>query len=187
MVKRCFKGIWNYIKKADILLWVLVAAISAYSLLLLRSVDSATGSSYFRTQIFAIALGVAGAIVISLLDYGELANFWYLLAGFSVFLMIYTALFGEAVQGSGGVDARAWINIGGRTFQSSELVKIAFCLTFAKHLDTLRKRGLVDNPVHVVLLACHALVPMLLCQLQGDTGAAIVFFAMFLCMSLRLE
>ena len=184
MVKRCFKGIWKYIKKADILLWVLVAAISAYSLLLLRSVDSATGSSYFRTQVFAIALGVAGAIVISLLDYGELANFWYLLAGFSVFLMIYTALFGEAVQGSGGVDARAWINIGGRTFQSSELVKIAFCLTFAKHLDTLRKRGLVDNPVHVVLLACHALVPMLLCQLQGDTGAAIVFFAMFLCMSL---
>ena len=184
MVKRCFKGIWNYIKKADILLWVLVAAISAYSLLLLRSVDSATGSSYFRTQVFAIALGVAGAIVISLLDYGELANFWYLLAGFSVFLMIYTALFGEAVPGSGGVDARAWINIGGRTFQSSELVKIAFCLTFAKHLDTLRKRGLVDNPVHVVLLACHALVPMLLCQLQGDTGAAIVFFAMFLCMSL---
>ena len=184
MVKRCFKGIWNYIKKADILLWILVAAISAYSLLLLRSVDSATGSSYFRTQVFAIALGVAGAIVISLLDYGELANFWYLLAGFSVFLMIYTALFGEAVQGSGGVDARAWINMGGRTFQSSELVKIAFCLTFAKHLDTLRKRGLVDNPVHVVLLACHALVPMLLCQLQGDTGAAIVFFAMFLCMSL---
>ena len=184
MVKRCFKGIWNYIKKADILLWVLVAGISAYSLLLLRSVDNATGSSYFRTQVFVIALGVAGAIVISLLDYGELANFWYLLAGFSVFLMIYTALFGEAVQGSGGVDARAWINIGGRTFQSSELVKIAFCLTFAKHLDTLRKRGLVDNPVHVVLLACHALVPMLLCQLQGDTGAAIVFFAMFLCMSL---
>ena len=184
MVKRCFKGIWKYIKKADILLWILVAAISAYSLLLLRSVDSATGSSYFRTHVFAIALGVAGAIVISLLDYGELANFWYLLAGFSVFLMIYTALFGEAVQGSGGVDARAWINIGGRTFQSSELVKIAFCLTFAKHLDTLRKRGLVDNPVHVVLLACHALVPMLLCQLQGDTGAAIVFFAMFLCMSL---
>ena len=184
MVLRCIKGIWKYIKRVDILLWLIVAAISAYSLVLLRSVDSAVGSSYFRTQVFAIALGVAGAVVISLLDYGELANFWYLLAGFSVFLMIYTAIFGEAVQGSGGVNARAWINIGGRTFQSSELVKIAFCLTFAKHLDTLRKRGLVDNPVHVVLLACHALVPMLLCQLQGDTGAAIVFFAMFLCMSL---
>ena len=184
MVLRCIKGIWKYIKRVDILLWLIVAAISAYSLVLLRSVDSAVGSSYFRTRVFAIALGVAGAIVISLLDYGELANFWYLLAGFSVFLMIYTAIFGEAVQGSGGVNARAWINIAGRTFQSSELVKIFFCLTFGKHLDTLRKKGLIDNPLHVVLLGCHALVPMLLCELQGDTGAAVVFFAMFVVMSL---
>ena len=82
MVLRCIKGIWKYIKRVDILLWLIVAAISAYSLVLLRSVDSAVGSSYFRTQVFAIALGVAGAIVISLLDYGELANFWYLWRAF---------------------------------------------------------------------------------------------------------
>ena len=138
MVLRGNTGIGKYIKRVDIQQWLIVAAISAYSLVLLRSVDSAVGSSYFRTQVFAIALGVAGAVVISLLDYGELANFWYLLAGFSVFLMIYTAIFGEAVQGSGGVNARAWINIAGRTFQSSELVKIFLCLTVGKHLDTLR-------------------------------------------------
>ncbi len=184
MMKRCFKSIWNYIKKADILLWMIVAAVSVYSLMLLRSVDYATGSSYFRTQLFAILLGVAGAIVISLMDYSDLANFWYLLAGFSIFLMIYTSLFGVRIQGSGGVDARAWINIGGRTFQSSELVKIFFTLTFSKHLDTLRKRDLINMPAHVVLLGCHALVPILLCQLQKDTGAAVVFFAMFLAMSL---
>ena len=63
-------------------------------------------------------------------------------------------------------------------------MKIFFCLTFGKHLDTLRKKGLIDNPLHVVLLGCHALVPMLLCELQGDTGAAVVFFAMFVVMSL---
>lgn len=184
MVKRRLKSIFNYVKKADIILWVLLAAISAYSLLLLYSVDRSTGSGYFRTQIFAIALGVAGAIFLSLLDYVELSNFWYLLAGFSVFLMIYTALFGDAVKGSGGVDARAWITIGGRTFQSSELVKIAFMLTYAKHLDSLRKRDLINQPLHVVLLGCHALVPMLLCEIQGDTGAGMAFFAMFLVMSL---
>ncbi len=161
-----------------------MAAISAYSLLLLRSVDSSTGSGYFRTQVFAITLGVVGAVVLSLMDYGELANFWYLLAGFSIFLMIYTALFGVLVSGSGGVNARAWINIGGRTFQSSELVKIIFMLTYSKHLDTLRKRNLINQPLQVVLLGCHALVPILLCQMQKDTGAGIVFFAMFLAMSL---
>ena len=43
--------------------------------------------------------------------------------------MIYTALFGDRALGSGGVDARAWINIGGFSFQTSEAVKIAFILT----------------------------------------------------------
>lgn len=184
MAKRFFKGLWNYIKKADIILWMLLAMISAYSLVLLRSVDYATGSGYFRTQLLAIGLGVIAAVVVTLIDYAEIANFWYLLAGFSIFLMIYTNLFGEQVVGSGGVDAKAWINIAGRTFQSSELVKIAFILTFAKHLDVLRKGSKLDHPLHVMLLGCHALVPMLLCELQGDTGAAIVFFAIFLTMSL---
>ena len=184
MAKRFFKGLWDYIKKADIILWLLLAMISAYSLVLLRSVDYATGSGYFRTQLLAIGLGVAAAVVVTLIDYAEIANFWYLLAGFSIFLMIYTSFFGEQVVGSGGVDAKAWINIAGRTFQSSELVKIAFILTFAKHLDVLRKGSKLDHPLHVMLLGCHALVPMLLCEMQGDTGAAIVFFAIFLTMSL---
>lgn len=184
MAKRFFKGLWDYIKRADIILWLLLAMISAYSLVLLRSVDYATGSGYFRTQLLAIGLGVAAAVVVTLIDYAEIANFWYLLAGFSIFLMVYTSFFGEQVVGSGGVDAKAWINIAGRTFQSSELVKIAFILTFAKHLDVLRKGSKLDHPLHVMLLGCHALVPMLLCEMQGDTGAAIVFFAIFLTMSL---
>ena len=184
MAKRFFKGLWDYIKRADIILWLLLAMISAYSLVLLRSVDYATGSGYFRTQLLAIGLGVAAAVVVTLIDYAEIANFWYLLAGFSIFLMIYTSFFGEQVVGSGGVDAKAWINIAGRTFQSSELVKIAFILTFAKHLDVLRKGSKLDHPLHVMLLGCHALVPMLLCEMQGDTGAAIVFFAIFLTVSL---
>ena len=91
-------------------------------------------------------------MVVTLIDYAEIANFWYLLAGFSIFLMIYTSFFGEQVVGSGGVDAKAWINIAGRTFQSSELVKIAFILTFAKHLDVLRKGSKLDHPLHVMLL-----------------------------------
>lgn len=178
------KGIWGYLKRADILLWLLLAAISIYSLLLLRSVSIATGTNYFRTQLMAIGLGVAAAVVVSLIDYAEVANFWLLISLASVFLMIYTFFFGIRVQGSGGVDARAWINLAGRTFQTSELVKIAFMVTFAKHLDAVKRRGRLDEPLQVVLLGCHALVPVLLCQLQKDTGAAVVFFFMFLAMSL---
>ncbi len=184
MIKRGFRSIFNYIRRADILLWLLLAAISVYSLILLKSVSRATESNYFRTQLFAIALGVTAAIVVSLIDYAEIANFWYLIAGFSVFLMIYTLLFGEEVTGGGGVAAKAWINVGGRTFQSSELVKIAFIVTYAKHLDTVQKQGKITEPLQVVFLGLHALVPLLLCEMQKDTGAAVVFFFIFLAMSL---
>lgn len=184
MIKSAAKGIFNYIRRADVILWILLAAISAYSLILLKSVSRATESNYFRTQLLAVGLGVAAAIIVSLIDYAEIANFWYLIAGFSIFLMIYTALFGEEITGGGGVNAKAWINIGGRTFQSSELVKIAFLITFSKHLDVVNKGGRIDEPLQLLLLGCHALVPVLLCMMQGDTGAAVVFFFMFLAMSL---
>lgn len=183
MVMRLFKGIWNYLRRADILLWLILAAIAAYSLILLKSVSQATTENYFRTQVLAVGLGLIGAIIISAIDYVEVANFWYLLAGFSIFLMLYTAMFGEEVTGGGGVAARAWINIAGRTFQPSELVKIAFIITYGKHLDALKRRGSLDEPLQVILLGAHALVPLLLCEIQGDTGAAIVFFAIFLFMS----
>lgn len=183
-MKSHFKGLLQYLRRADLLLWALLATISAYSLLLLRSVDLAMGSGYFRTQLLAVGLGVAGAVVITLIDYVEICNFWYLIAGFSIFLMIYTQLFADSVTGSGGVNAKAWINIAGRTFQSSELVKIAFILTFSKHLDVLKKRERLNEPLQVILLSLHAMVPVLLCHFQGDDGAGMVFFAMFLFMSL---
>ena len=153
-------------------------------MILLKSVSRATPDDYFRTQVMAIGLGVCGAVFVSLMDYADLAGFWKLIAGFSVFLMIYTYLFGERVQGSGGVDARAWIHIFGRTFQTSELVKVAFMITYAKHLDLVKSRGRLEEFPQVALLGCHALVFLLLCQLQGDTGATVVFFFMFLAMSL---
>ncbi len=184
MENRFFQGLWGYLKRADIILWLLLIGMSIYSLLLLHSVDSATGSGYARTQLMAIGLGLACAVVVSMVDYAELASFWYLIAGASVFLMIYTFFFGDRVQGSGGVDARAWIFIGGRTFQTSELVKICFIITLAKHLDILQKQNKLQEPLQVILLAFHAMVPFLLCQLQGDTGAGVVFLFIFLAMSL---
>ncbi len=178
------KAFVDYLKRADIILWLLLAGISTYSLLLLKSVSRATPDDYFRTQVMAIGLGVCGAVFVSLMDYADLAGFWKLITGFSIFLMIYTYFFGERIQGSGGVDARAWIQILGRTFQTSELVKVAFMITNAKHLDMVKSRGRLDEFPQVVLLGCHALVFLLLCQLQGDTGATVVFFFMFVAMSL---
>lgn len=57
-------------------------------------------------------------------------------------------------------------------------------LTFAKHLDVLTKKDMLNNPLQLVLLCVHGGIPFLLCHWQGDDGAGIVFLSMFLFMSL---
>ena len=168
---RFFGRIWQYIKDMDKFLFLLIVVISTYSLLLLKSVSRASESNYFKTQLVAIVLGLVGAWILTLIDYNAIASFWYVVAGFSIFLMIYTLLFGISIQNDDGVNAKAWISLGFTTFQSSELVKIAFMITFAKHLTVLKERDLIRQFIHVALLGVHALIPMGLCVLQGDTGA----------------
>lgn len=182
--KRLFMRLADYLHRADKILWLLMLAIAVFSLILLKSVSRATNTDYFETQLFVTVLGLLAAVVITWIDYESFASFWYLIGGFSVFIMLYTMFFGISVQGSGGVDARAWISLAGRTFQTSELVKILFLITFSKHISILREQEKIQNPLHVLLLAAHGAAPVLLCYFQGDAGAAIVFFVMFLCMSL---
>lgn len=173
----------DYLHRMDKVYWLIITAVSVFSLVILKSVSRATNTDYFQTQLFAVILGYGAAFVITLFDYKDIASFWHVIAGFSVLLMVYTILFGDAVTSSGGVNARAWINIAGRTFQSSELVKIAFMITYAKHISILKENNLLHRFWHVCLLGVHALVPVMLCHLQGDDGAAVVFIAMFLFMS----
>ena len=183
---RGLKSLVNYIKSTDKLYWLLMLVISSYSLLLMRTVPNPEGRTmgYFTTMLVAVACGYVGAILFSLIDYREIGNFWYVIAGFCLFLIVYTQFFGSAVVNSGGVNAKAWISLpGGMSFQPSELVKIGFILTFSKHLSALQERGLLKNPLHVVLLACHAMIPVVLVHFQGDDGGAVIFFCMFLAMA----
>ncbi len=174
------KSIGNYLKKTEKIYWLIALCISAYSLLLMKTLPV---RSYFMTMLVAVAIGYAGAIIITLIDYHDLASIWYIIALLCVFLMLYTLKFGKAVTNSGGVNAKAWIYLGSTSFQPSELVKIGFMVTFAKHLSVLQERELLKSPLHIVLLAIHALIPIGLTQLQGDTGAGIIFFCMFLAMA----
>lgn len=183
---RVGKALLDYCKRADKFLWAVMLAISAYSLVLLATVPSPSASrSYFTVQLIAIIAGYVAAIVITIFDYRILARFSKWIALFGVLLIVYTLIFGHSVTGTDGVDARAWIKLpGGLTFQPSELVKIFFMITYGKHLSIVRENGNLRRFLHVCLLGVHALVPIVLIHFQGDDGAAIIFFFMFLSMSL---
>ncbi|HEX3037637.1 MAG TPA: FtsW/RodA/SpoVE family cell cycle protein [Oscillospiraceae bacterium] len=182
-MSRVLRSFTDYIKRADKLFWLISIAIAIYGLILVKSVSRATEVNYFKTQLIAVLIGYAVAIFLTLIDYRAIANYWWLIAGFCIFLIIYTRIFGIAAEGGGGVNAKAWIKIPGGTFQPSELVKIGFLITFSKHLSVLKENDLLKRPLQILLLGAHALIPIALVHQQGDDGAGVIFFCMFLAMA----
>lgn len=178
-----FKSIGRYFSRTDNILWLIIVSISIFSLVLLSSV-SRSGNDFFTIQLIAIVLGLTGAVLLTLVDYRVIAKAWKWIAALCVLLLIYTLIFGITHEGAAGVSAKAWIKLPGNlTFQPSELVKIGFIITFSKHLSILKEKGKLSSFSNILFLCLHAFVPIILTHLQGDDGAAIIFFFMFIAMT----
>ena len=179
---------WNktksYFRLTDSIFWSISVSTSIFSLLLLLSVSRTSNFGYFRTQLIAIIIGYIGALIITKSDYRIIAKHYVIVAVICVLLIICTLIFGTSVTGNSGIDAKAWLKLpGGISFQPSELEKIGFMITFSKHLSVLKEKNELTSFFNVALLGVHALVPIALTHLQGDDGAAIIFFFMFLFMA----
>lgn len=165
----------NCVKYSDKFLVCITLALSVYSLLLVGSV-SREGFNYFTVQSISICIGLIGAFFLQLINYRIVSKASVWIGIGCILLIIYTLFAGIAIEGSSGVNAKAWIKLPGSiTFQPSELVKIGFIITFSKHLAFLKKNNKTDDIKSLLLLACHAMVPVVLTHLQGDDGAAIIF------------
>ena len=178
-MKKLLSRIGDYFSGTDNLLWILAISATFISSLLLSSVERA-GGSFVRTQILAAVLGTVIAIVISVIDYEYISRFWYILAILSILLFATVFVFGMTVTGT---DDTAWIRLpGGITFQPSELVKIFFIVTFATHLNYLKKNDKLKNFLSIVTLLSHAAVPVIIIHFQGDDGSALIFIFIMLIM-----
>lgn len=179
-LKKIFHAIGDYFVNTDKLLWFIVVCCTVYSSLLLSSVERA-GGSFVKTQIMAAVIGILIAIIISVIDYEYIARYWWALALISVGLFIWVFLFGITISGT---DDTAWIRLpGGLTFQPSELVKIFFIVTFAKHLDTLKSKDKLKTFPGVISLLLHVGIPVLIIHIQGDDGSALIFMFIMLVMA----
>ncbi len=143
------------------------------STLNLAVVASSAPEKIFR-QFIAIALGVIIMFTICLIMRNlerAKALRWILFGGTVVLLIVNLTL------GTIGFGARNWIQIGGFTFQPSELVKIAFIWIGAATLDELfQKKNLwIFMAYSFFCFACLGLM--------GDFGTALIFFVTFLIIS----
>ncbi|MBE6793887.1 MAG: rod shape-determining protein RodA [Ruminococcaceae bacterium] len=178
-LKKFFSSIGDYFINTDKILWFLVICCTVISSVLLSSVERA-GGLFVRTQIMAACIGIIIAVIISVIDYEYITRYWWLLAILSIGLFIYVFLFGITISGT---DDTAWIRLpGGLTFQPSELVKIFFIVTLAKHIDTLQSKGKLKTFLGVLSLLLHVGVPVVIIHMQGDDGSALIFFFIMLVM-----
>lgn len=155
----------------------LIAALSSlliYSIVRNKMIDG-IGDSYWQTQLFSMGVGIVVAIVISFVDYHKLVKLWFIFAPLALLLVALT--FTPLGYQREGADDKAWLNIGFVQFQPSEILKLAFILTFSYHLS--RDEEEMNKPSHMALLLIHGMIPIGIVGLQGDYGTAIVFAAIF--------
>lgn len=174
------RSIQAFIMNSNLRLIILCLAITVYGCLLVYSASHGYGYGFSgaSTHIIAAAIGFIAALFISQIDYDDICALWPIWAGLSLLLVLLT--FTPLGLNASGTDDTAWLGIGSLTFQPSELMKIAFIITFSIHLSSVQEK--IRSFKTVLLLGLHAMIPIGLVFLQGDDGTAIVFIMIFLSM-----
>ena len=131
-------------------------------------------SNSFYWQLAWVVVGVIAIVLIMLFDYriyGELAVYIYGVA----LLLLVLVLFQSAGRGN----VRAWFSWmdGNRSFQPSEICKVAIIISLAWHIS--RHNGPILKLRDFLPVLLHFSIPFGLIVAQGDYGTALVFAAIF--------
>lgn len=146
---------------------ILVSCIVALTILGILIIGSAN-SDYQNKQIIGMALGLVVMVIVSLIDYDFVLNFYYIYYGLVVILLTMVLFFGDKTAG-----ATRWIDFGIR-FQPSELGKILLILFFAAFF--MKYEGDVNNKKVLLKTVILAAIPLLLIEKEPDLSTTIVTF-----------
>ena len=136
---------------------IFLIGLTFTGVLLVGSAEPALRSKQF----FGMMLGAAIMLIVSLMDFSWILNFYWILYGCNIILLLSVWIFGTESNG-----ASRWLRIGGFQFQPTELSKILIVMFFARffmeheeNLNTLRT---------LVQTAILAAIPLMLIFSQPD-------------------
>jgi rod shape determining protein RodA len=139
-----------------------ICAIGIYT------IKSATGSySLSVTQGMWLAISCVVGIVVLMVDYTTIGSYYKVLYIFSVALLVLVLLIGSVRN-----NAKSWLGIGGIGAQPSEVAKVVIIVTLAKMMEDMDD---INSWKNIAKLGVVALIPMILIELQPDTGTNIIF------------
>lgn len=180
-LKLKLSDIRDFLKRADMLLFVLCLAASILGIVVISSATkSEETSSYVYVQIAALVIGIILYFLFTLIDADIIADQWPFLLVTEVVLFLLLIPFGE----EGGTGNRSWIRFLGVGIQPSEIVKIIYIVLSARHLTYLKDYRNLNAPLSVLQVAAHVgFLFVLLLVVSGDLGSALVFLFLFLVMT----
>lgn len=184
-MKTVLQAAAQYWKKLDKPLLLAAMLCSALSVVLLYSIYvnhtlSEIDNDDYLIQLTAVGIGVLSVLILAVIDYHKIARLWFVYAPLALLLVFLT--FTALGYRRAGADDQAWLQLGSITLQPSEILKLAFILTFSLHLAKDEEN--MNRPLHMLLLILHGCVPVGLVFLQGDYGTAVVFAFIFAAMIL---
>src|SRR6056297_1572606 len=170
--KKLFRNLNLYIPITIILL-IVIGLFAISSAVEINRVDS-SGIVYLKTQIIAAILGIILAIFIQFFDYRIFKEYYQLIFGSTIIILIMTLFFGSNISGG-----RRSIDLGFINFQPSEITKIVFILVLATILDQNKD---FDDLKELIIPFIYFLIPFSLIILENDLGTALVLLAIFIIM-----
>ncbi len=179
MFRSIGKFIRNSFARLDKTVFICSMIITLMSLITIFGARENFGTSKLVMQIAMTAVGICAVMILANLDYRRFVEqYWIVLFIGSVALLGITLILG--VTGANGTETsnKSWltiIKIGSRSFmiQPSEFVKIAFIISFSKHLSMVK--GSINQIKTLIPLAIHAGAIVGLVLLSGDLGVALVY------------
>lgn len=155
----------------------LVALVIAISIIGIFVVGSAQASVQGK-QIAGVVFGAIAMIVISMIDYKWVLNWYWPLYGINIVLLLAVLFFGENING-----ATRWLDLGFIQFQPSDLTKLITILFFAKFL--MEREQEVNNKKTIIQAAALILPSLILIYKQPNLSNTICLAALF-CIMLYL-
>lgn len=179
MLKSLGRFLRNSFARFDKTVFICSMIITFMSILTIFSARENFGTSKLVMQVAMTVVGILAMTIIVNIDYRMFVQrYSKILFIISVALLGITLVFGAT--GANGTESanKSWltiIKIGSRTIQiqPSEFVKIAFIITFSKHLSMVKDT--INKIKTLIPLAIHALMIVGLILLSGDLGVVIVY------------
>ncbi|MGB8455057.1 MAG: FtsW/RodA/SpoVE family cell cycle protein [Anaerocolumna sp.] len=162
------------IKHYDLSMMFLVIILSGIGAYLVRLVEG-EGEGLFKKQIAGIILGLGIVVVVSLIDYHFICQFYIILYFINLVLLVAVRFGGVTINNS-----KRWLDLKVITFQPSELSKIITIIVLAK-LFTIFKDKM--NKFYVlVLTGILTAIPTFFILIQTNLSTSIVIMFVFVIM-----